>query len=364
MNRIRIASVAAAGLGLAVASVAQAASAPLSAPAVDRALHAAAVRPARATADTPRDIHAQALIGTPAGFTDPAGDTTLAPDLQGMAVGVTDTGALSVLIRLDSNALIPGDAVATYIDADGNPATGSATFDGADIAVMILGAYGTDSVGMARWDGARMSAIDTVPSLRSLTGEDTDEFWTASLAELGITPGTRIGVRFATIYTGTYRNYVDWAPEPGQAPFGVDIPAPAPPPAPVTPAPVTPAPVAPVTPPAPVTPAPAAPATTVPSGAAATADAPAVAINGFRVRRTGGDVAVRVAWGGATTLPVAYRLAVRCGRRTRNFGGFATKGAVIARTIPVRRACGRSPVRVTATLGDGTMAVTAVRTAW
>lgn len=358
MHRVRTATFITLGAALAATPSALAATAAPSPLTVDRQLHAAAQAAAR-SAPAPREqVTGQALIDSTA-FVDSQYDTTLAPDLQAMAVGTTDAGELSVLIRLDTNALIPGDSVATYIDTDANPATGSATFDGADLVVMVLGQYGTDSVATLRWDGTRMSAVSNPASLVSIASGTTDEFWTASLTDLGITPGTRIGVHFATLYTGIYSNYFDWAPEPGQGAFGVDIPVPTP----VTPAPTTPTTTTTTTP---VTTTPAA-TTPTPTAAVATvtpaADAPAVAITGFRVRRTGGNVAVRVAWGGATTLPVAYRLAVRCGTRTRNFGGFATKGVVIARTIPVRAVCGRRPVQVRATLGDGTMGVSAVRTA-
>ncbi|MFN8124654.1 MAG: hypothetical protein U0237_19780 [Thermoleophilia bacterium] len=216
----------------ALAAIATLVTAPtaISAPSdVERSLESAAQRAQASTLGERQErgtFTAQGLIGTPGVFSDAIGDSSLAPDLQGMVVGVDETGTFGTLIRLNSNSLLEGDVVATYVDTDGNQATGSPTFDGADVAVYIIGQIGTDSVAFLRWNGTAMVAAPMPPSLGSVWDGATDEFWSASLTDLGIAPGTRVGILFATLYIGTYDTYSDFAPEPGYGAFTVDIPGP------------------------------------------------------------------------------------------------------------------------------------------
>src|SRR5690606_40842526 len=91
-------------------------------------------------------------------FTDAIGDSALAPDLQRMMAFTSDDGRYTVAISLGTNALVPGDFVATFVNTDGNPATGSPTFGGADVAVGILGMTGADAVAASRWNGVEFQA--------------------------------------------------------------------------------------------------------------------------------------------------------------------------------------------------------------
>lgn len=336
----------------ALAAIATLVTAPtaISAPSdVERSLESAAQRAQASTLGERQErgtFTAQGLIGTPGVFSDAIGDSSLAPDLQGMVVGVDETGTFGTLIRLNSNSLLEGDVVATYVDTDGNQATGSPTFDGADVAVYIIGQIGTDSVAFLRWNGTAMVAAPMPPSLGSVWDGATDEFWSASLTDLGIAPGTRVGILFATLYIGTYDTYSDFAPEPGYGAFTVDIPGPvsAPPPA--------------TTPPASTTPV------TVPPPIAidGTPPPPALLISGMSLRRVGRDVRVRLTWRGATARPVSYRLQLRCQGTVRSFGGPTRKGLAVNRRVRIPAVCGRAPVQVRATLSNGTHRVTLTRT--
>jgi hypothetical protein len=157
--------------------------------------------------------------------------------------------------------LISGDAVFEYLDVDGNAATGSPVFVGADVAVGSLGLTGPDPAPLLGiWNAAANSFSFT--GAQSLTPLGIGGF-TASLDQLGVatTPITST-VQVGTIWVGIYNNYADFAPEPGAGPLPLPVAfstvAPPPPPAPVVPvaAPVVvpaPVPVTPVATPAPVT---------------------------------------------------------------------------------------------------------------
>lgn len=288
------------------------------------------------------DVSAQGLVGTPGVFSDAFGDSSLAPDLQGMVVGVDDTGTFGALIRLDTNALIDGDVVATYVNTDGNTATGSPTFDGADVAVFIIGQAGQDALAFFRWDGAQMSVAPAPASLFSVWDGATDEFWGASLADLGIVPGISVGVIFATLYMGLSDTYSDFAPEPGYGAFPVDIPGPV---------------AAPPTPTVPVASTPAPPPIVIDG----TPPPPALLISGMSLRRVGRDVRVRLTWRGATTRRVTYRLQIRCRGKVSTFGGPTRKGLAVSRRLRVPVACGTTPVQVRATVSNGTHRVSITR---
>jgi hypothetical protein len=214
-------------------------------------------------------------------FYDAIGDALLAPDLRQMVALTSDDGRYSVGVTLDSNGLIEGDFVATYVNTDGNPATGSPVFGGADLAVGILGHIGQDSVGALLWNGISFQTA-AFPSLISFASGSTDEVWSISAAELGIAPGTATTLAFASMYSGIYDDYFDFAPEPGLAPFGFTTgSASGPPPAAVAPTPVAPTPVAP-------------PAPTV--GVSAAAPSSPLTIRSFGVSKMRGAVKFRLAW--------------------------------------------------------------------
>lgn len=193
------------------------------------------------------DKRFEAVTATSSFLYDAIGDNEgLAPDLAQMFAFSSDDGRYTVSITLTTNALVTGDFVATYVNIDGNLATGSPTFGGADVAVGILGQIGTDVVGALRWNGSSFQTA-SFPSLISFASGATDEVWSISAAELGVVPGTPTTAYFGTIYSGIYDDYYDFAPEPGAAPLSFMVGALAPPPAP--PAPV----ITPITPIPPIT---------------------------------------------------------------------------------------------------------------
>ena len=175
----------------------------------------------------------EAVTATSGFLFDALGDNEgLAPDLAQMFAFSSDDGRYTVGIKLTDNLLVNGDFVATYVNTDGNRATGSAAFGGADVAVGILGQIGPDVVGASRWNGTSFQAA-SFPSLISFASGSTDEVWSISAAELGVGPGTPTTAYFGTLYSGIYDDYYDFAPEPGGAPLAFTVGALAAPPAPV-----------------------------------------------------------------------------------------------------------------------------------
>ncbi|MBX5470440.1 MAG: hypothetical protein IRZ21_11150, partial [Thermoleophilaceae bacterium] len=151
------------------------------------------------------------------------GESGLAPEILGV-VAVTDSrcgiGVDSVIQGdTDPGDLIDGEAVGIYIDTDGNPSTGSPTFDGADRVVMIVGQLGSD-VGPALgvWDGSQFS-FDNAPLLTAVgaAGFVTD------IDQLGVPRPATLGIRAVSLYEGIYDVYMDAAPEPGQLPFAFPV---------------------------------------------------------------------------------------------------------------------------------------------
>jgi hypothetical protein len=256
-------------------------------------------------------------------FHDAAFDSSLAPDLRQMMPFTSDDGRYTVVMTLGTNALIFGDYVSTFVNTDGNAATGEPVFGGADVAVTIVGLTGTDAVLAQRWNGVAF-ADASFPSLVSFPSGTTDEVWSISAAELGIAPGTPTSLVFATMYEGLYDDYFDFAPEPGLAPFAFSAGALAPPPAPPAPAPPVASPL-----PAPVT-----------TGAtiAARPAAPLV-VRGFRVRSNPKAIRVTLAWtrgSGRVTWRVRLRARVDGRRVTKVVRGAGRAGTrTVTRTVRV-----------------------------
>lgn len=180
---------------------------------------------------------ATCLSSTPSAATfadDPFDGDELAPEITTISVGLDAACTVSMDPRID--ALVGDDAVFTYIDRDGSPATGSQLFGGADVVVGTLGEIGEDYPPiLGTWNGVEFTFSDPAPvgSVPSLGG------FAAHVDRLGLTPGTTIGVQVATVWRGTYGNYVDMAPEPGAGsiPLAVNFSTAAPPPPPPPPAP-------------------------------------------------------------------------------------------------------------------------------
>jgi PASTA domain-containing protein len=149
------------------------------------------------------------------------GQAGLAPEMAG--VGITVDGACGVsfdpVLTNRPSGLIDGDGVGIYVDTDGNPATGSPTFNGADRVIITAGLTGPDTPpGLGTWNGATFD-FTSAPLLPAV-GQGGAR---AVLDQLGVAaPGT-INVRVATIWLGVFDSYGDFAPEPGTAPFSLPL---------------------------------------------------------------------------------------------------------------------------------------------
>ena len=113
--------------------------------------------------------------------------------------------------------LVDGDGVFEYLDLDGNAATGSQVFVGADVAVGSAGYTGADPAPLlGRWDPSLNSfSFSGAPSLTALGIGG----FRASLDQLGVAQPVTSTVRVGTIWIGIYDFYTDFAPEPGASPF-------------------------------------------------------------------------------------------------------------------------------------------------
>jgi hypothetical protein len=164
---------------------------------------------------------------TPAGqrFADDRsdGELGLAPELTFVNVSLGAACELVVAVELgdrsETAGLIRDEIVATYIDSDGNPATGAPLWAGADRVVVVVGQNGADlPPALGIWTGGEFSFAGAV----SLPGVGAAGF-TTTLDQLG-TPGpTTLGIRVASSWTGLYDTYDDLAPETGAAAYAFAV---------------------------------------------------------------------------------------------------------------------------------------------
>src|SRR5829696_7608181 len=155
---------------------------------------------------------------TPARTTlaDAAGDAGTAPDLTGVTVALDAACRFSVSPEIQTFA---DDAVLlTFLDRDGNAATGSPDFDGADILVATLG---TEQPVLAVWDGSDFAFVG---ELAGATAPSPGGF-NAGVDQLAIEPGATVGVRVVAMRSSEEDDFsMDWAPEP-EAPAGIQLAA-------------------------------------------------------------------------------------------------------------------------------------------
>jgi len=173
-------------------------------------------------------------------FADSAadGEFGLAPEI--VSVVATTDAACRVTVQdvlagaVAPGDLIDGDVVGIYLDTDGNPATGSLLWDGADRVAIIVGMVGPDiGPGLGVWDGATFSFVGT-PLLAPVGAAG----FAATPDQLGMAAPAAIGIRTAALWTGVYDTYSDFAPEvfdpPFRFPIGFSTAVPSPPPPPPT----------------------------------------------------------------------------------------------------------------------------------
>lgn len=166
------------------------------------------------------------------------GEVGLAPEITTVSMAVDGACNYSVNPGL-TLPLIDDDFVFIYVDRDGNAATGSLNWGGADVVVgTVGGTYGDSPPLLGVWNGAQFTFTDTSPA-------GTAPFhggFSATLDRLGVAPGVTTGVQVRTDWNGTYDTYNDYAPDTNVSiPLAVNYstapPPPPPPPPPPAPAP-------------------------------------------------------------------------------------------------------------------------------
>src|SRR5260221_8282546 len=133
-------------------------------------------------------------------YTDPAGDQTPGgPDITGVVVDNHADGTLDFSIALPREpALINGEAVVIWIDADNNATTGQ---NGFDALLTADGAYpSTTSIEVLKWIGTtpKWTIVGKAPT--NLNGAFTPQVgvdFSVAKDVLGVTSGFRFYVRAA-----------------------------------------------------------------------------------------------------------------------------------------------------------------------
>ena len=158
--------------------------------------------------------HAACTASTPseAVFTDPAGDVEgVAADLTALKFSVD--AACTFAFDPNLSGLTIDDCVFTYVDRDGNPATGDTTVFGSDIITITLTEGSQTATLLAWWDSARAdyfidesNIIETAPSPGGFS---------LPVDRLGLVPGTTAAFRVATVRLGEDDFGVDGAPDNG-----------------------------------------------------------------------------------------------------------------------------------------------------
>jgi hypothetical protein len=169
------------------------------------------------TVGAPGSAAAACTASTPAdqSVVDNASDSELGLAPEIIFVDATLGSACDLVVlpglgdRSGTAGLIRDETVATYIDTDGNPATGSPRWGGADKVVVVLGRLGSDlPPTLGSWTGATFSfaAAITLPVVGA-------GGFGAKLDQLGVSGPTTLGLRVASSWTGLRDTYDDLAPK-------------------------------------------------------------------------------------------------------------------------------------------------------
>jgi hypothetical protein len=190
-------------------------------------LAALVVAAAAMTGSSPGTARAACASSTPAAqsFADDPfdGELGLAPEITTVDVSLGAACDLVVLPRLgdrsETAGLIVDEAVSTYIDVDGDPATGSPQWGGADRVVQVIGRNGADlPPALGSWTGTAFSfaAAVTLPVIGA-------GGFAATLDQLGIASPATLGLRVTSSWVGLRDTYDDFAPAPGSASFAFPV---------------------------------------------------------------------------------------------------------------------------------------------
>jgi hypothetical protein len=118
-------------------------------------------------------------------FTDPAGDSGVAPDITSVSVSNDDKGLLTFRVMIaNRTALSPDDLIAVLIATDDpSPYTGL-RFDGTNFAVVLDGANGPS---LHEWDGVGLDPV--LPRPRSVTASFVGGVATMTVRQEDLAPG-------------------------------------------------------------------------------------------------------------------------------------------------------------------------------
>jgi hypothetical protein len=178
-------------------------------------------------AGAPGSAVAGCTASTPADqiLADNASDSQLglAPEITFVDATLGSACDLEVLPGLGDRSatagLIRDETVATYIDTDGNPATGAPQWGGADKVVVVLGRLGADlPPALGTWTGATFSFAAGI----ALPAVGAGGF-AVTLDQLGVSGPTTLGLRAASSWTGLRDTYDDLAPKRGGPPFAFPV---------------------------------------------------------------------------------------------------------------------------------------------
>jgi hypothetical protein len=151
------------------------------------------------------------------------GELGLAPEITAVEATVTAACDLTVLPVLGDRSptagLITEERVATYLDTDGDPATGAPAWAGADKVVLVVGQNGPDlPPALGTWTGSDFDFGPAIP----LAAVGAAGF-AASLEQLGISATASLGIRVAASWTGVRDTYDDLAPEAGAPAYRLPV---------------------------------------------------------------------------------------------------------------------------------------------
>ena len=161
-------------------------------------------------------------------FTDPAGDSGIAPDITNVSVANDDKGLLTFQVTIaNRTALSPDDLIAVLIATDDpSPYTGL-RFDGTNFAVVLDGASGPS---LHEWDGVGLDPV--LPRPPSVTGSFEGGVATLTVRQEDLAPGfpdlsVPVKLQFyavAVTYDGSQAVAADRAPVSNFFPYQVAEP--------------------------------------------------------------------------------------------------------------------------------------------
>lgn len=118
-------------------------------------------------------------------FTDPAGDSGIAPDITSVTVSNDDRGLLTFRVTIaNRTALGPDDLIAVLIATDDPSPYAGRGLDGTNFAVVLDGANGAS---LHEWNGVDLDPINPRP--RSVTAVFADGAATLTVQQEDLAPG-------------------------------------------------------------------------------------------------------------------------------------------------------------------------------